>query len=105
MFGCAAPHGPPVDQTEPIERQRTQMDVLGDRQVAHRGQLLMHHADARLPRIARRSKMHGLPVQAHLALIPGMHAGNDLHQRRLAGAVLADQPVDLAGQQREVHVT
>ena len=31
-----------------------------------------------------------------------MHAGDDLHQRRLAGAVLADETMDLAGEQREV---
>ena len=33
-----------------------------------------------------------------------MHAGDDLHQRALAGAVLADETVDLAGGEREVDV-
>ena len=31
-----------------------------------------------------------------------MHAGDDLHQRALAGAVLADETMDLAGGEREV---
>src|SRR5262249_35351617 len=33
-----------------------------------------------------------------------MHAGDDLHHRRLAGAVLADQAMDLAGLELEVDV-
>jgi hypothetical protein len=31
-----------------------------------------------------------------------MHAGDDLHQRALACAVLADETMDLAGEKREV---
>ncbi len=49
-------------------------------------------------------KCTGAAVDAHGALIVGMHAGDDLHQRALAGAVLADEAVDLARAQREVDV-
>src|SRR5262249_4825606 len=38
------------------------------------------------------------------AVIVGMHPGDDLHHGRLAGAVLADEPVDLAGLEREVDI-
>src|SRR3546814_20535289 len=37
-------------------------------------------------------------------VLPTLHAGYDIHEGRLAGAVLADEAVDLAGADREVHV-
>ena len=36
--------------------------------------------------------------------VGGMHAGQDLDQRRLAGAVVADQRHDLAGMDVEIDV-
>ena len=45
-----------------------------------------------------------LAVDQHLALARRVHAVEDLHQRRLAGAVLAEQGVDLAGPHVEVDV-
>ena len=38
-----------------------------------------------------------LAVEQELARVAAVHAGDDLDQRRLAGAVLADQGVDRAG--------
>ena len=46
--------------------------------------------------------MHWASIDAHFALIAGMHAGYDLHERALAGAVLADETVDLADLQRKI---
>ena len=46
--------------------------------------------------------MHWASIDAHFAIIAGVHAGYDLHQRALAGAVLADEAVHLALAQREV---
>ena len=66
--------------------------------------LLMHHADAGVQRVAGRAEAHLLAVELHRAGDIRMHAGDDLHQRRLAGAVLADEAVDLAGAQREIDV-
>jgi hypothetical protein len=63
----------------------------------------MHHADAAIEGVARRAQADGLAAQNHLALIVGVHAGDDLHQRALAGAVFADQGVDLALFQGEIH--
>ena len=48
------------------------------------------------------AKRTGVAVDADLAVVVGVHAGEDLHQRRLAGAVLADQRVHLAGAKLEV---
>ena len=46
----------------------------------------------------------GCAVEQDLAAIGLMHAAEDLHERRLAGAVLADQRRDLARIQLEVRV-
>ncbi len=80
------------------------IDVLGDRQVRHYRQLLMHHADAGVERIAGGAESHLLPVDAHAAAEIRVHAGDDLHQRLLAGAVLADEAMDFAGAEREVDL-
>ena len=98
MFAGAAPHGPPVDQANAIERLDAEMDILRHRQVAHGGQFLMDHADAGRARISRRRVADDAAIEMHLALILYVHAGDDLHQRRLAGAVLTNEAVDLAGQ-------
>ena len=54
-------------------------------------------------RVARRLEAPLLAVDAHLAaveLVARIHAGEDLEQRRLAGAVLADEAEDLARLER-----
>ena len=43
----------------------------------------------------------GSTVPAQFARVGANHAVDDLHQRRLAGAVLAEHGVNLAGQHRE----
>ena len=50
------------------------------------------------PRIATRCA-----VDADLALVRRIEPGGDVHQRGLAGAVLAEQRVDLAGIDGEVR--
>ncbi len=79
-----------------------EMDVLRDAQIVHHGKFLMHHANAGGPRIAGRREVDRPPVESHGTLVLGMHAGDDLHQRGLAGTVLADEPVDFAGRQGEM---
>ena len=62
----------------------------------------MHHGDAGRTGVAHRSEP-GLPAVQHET--PGeirVHAGDDLHQRAFARAVLADETMDLAGGKREV---
>ena len=44
----------------------------------------------------------GLPVELELALVGAVEAGEDVRQRALAGAVLAEQGVDLADERLEV---
>jgi hypothetical protein len=61
-------------------------------------------ADAQLLRVLGRGRLVRLATEEELALVGLVDAGQQLHQRRLAGAVLADQREHLAGAQVEVHV-
>ena len=97
-----ARHPPPLHEAEAVGRLRPEKHVLGHRQVGRDAEFLMHHGDAGRVRVAHRSKP-GLPaVQHETAREFRMHAGDDLHQRAFARAVLADETMDLAGGKREV---
>jgi hypothetical protein len=48
-------------------------------------------------------ELDGLAVEEDAAGVGTVHPGEDLHQRRLPGAVLADQRVRLAGAQFQVR--
>ena len=79
-------------------------DVLRDRHHGDEHEVLVHHADARLDRCVRRSEPHRLPLDRDLALVGVVEPVEDVHQGRLAGAVLAEQGVHLALDQVEVDV-
>ena len=102
LLAGLARHAPPLHEAEAVGRLLAEKDVLGDRQVGHDAQLLMHHADAGRKRVARRAETGFPPVEHEAAGELRMHAGDDLHQRAFAGAVFADETMDLAGEQREV---
>ena len=75
-------------------------DVLGDRQVGEDHRLLVDGGDAEALRVLRGlAGRDRRPVDADLAAVLLLDAGHDLDQRRLAGAVLAEQRVDLAAMQ------
>ena len=56
----------------------------------------------RMTRDARRAQADRPARQPHGALVGRDHARDDLHQRALAGPVLADQAVDLAPPEGEI---
>src|SRR3546814_15456095 len=64
----------------------------------------MHHADAGGDGVARRADRHRPPVDEDLAAVGLVEAVEDAHQRRLAGAVLADDAVDGSGPPRQAGV-
>ncbi|MNT13749.1 hypothetical protein D3C72_1487300 [compost metagenome] len=79
-------------------------DILGHGQLRHQHQLLVDDDDARVFRVADRLRAQGLAIPQDLA-IPGamrVHAGQHLHQGRLAGAILAAQADALAGPHLQV---
>ena len=91
----APPGGPDVDPA-PSRRLGSEDDVFEDGQVLGQHEVLVHETDPGPDRGPRRTEAHGNPVDADRSGVGAQHPGQDLHQRRLARAVLADQGVNLA---------
>ena len=79
-------------------------DVLGRAEHADQFKMLVHHADFILERILRRVDDDRLAVHEDLAFVGTVDAGDHVHQRRFAGAVLAENGEHLALFEVEVHV-
>jgi hypothetical protein len=73
-----------------------EQEVLRDGQVRRQRPLLVHHRHAVPARVERAGRAIRGAVQPHLTGIRLERPGEHLHQRALAGAVLADDRVDLA---------
>ena len=76
-------------------------DVLQHGEAVHQHEMLMHHADAGGDRIAGAARFQGMAVHLDGALVGRVQAVENAHQRRLAGAVLAEQCEHLAAIERE----
>ena len=63
--------------------------------------MLVDHADAGRDRIARRVEHDRSTVEQDLAAVRAVQAGEDVHERALAGAVLAEHGMDLTHAQVE----
>ena len=87
FFGSA-----PEEEIPPDAHQRDGADVL------------MHGRDAAAQRIARVGELGLHAVEQDGAAARLVEAGQDLDQRRLAGAVVAEQADDLAGRHRHGDV-
>ena len=81
----------------PSLSSKAEGDVLEHGHRLEQREVLEHHADAHGARRLRARDVHRLAVEADLARVGVQHAVNHLDQRRLAGAVLAEQRVDLPG--------
>ena len=103
-LGRLAAHRTPVDRPESATRRMADEDVLGDRQVREESRLLVDYGDAQRPGLGRTLQRDLLTVEQQRAGVGLMDAGQDLDERALAGAVLADQPMDLARPQLERDV-
>ncbi len=68
-------------------------DVLEDAEVVGEHEVLEDHADAGGDRVSRRRERDLLAVDLDRARVRLLHAVQDLHQRGLARAVLADDRV------------
>ena len=93
-----------VEQHDVAHRLDAEHDVLGDGHHRDQHEVLVHHADACPDRVLGRRERDGLAVDDDLSLVRPRQAVEDVHQRRLAGAVLAEQRVHLAAPQVEVDV-
>src|SRR5439155_27370414 len=92
------------DEWDASTRLSADEDVLGRGQVRHEAELLMDDADAELLRGTRSGDVHVGALQADPPGVHAVDAGEDLHERRLAGAVFADERVDLTSTKLEVRV-
>jgi len=79
-------------------------DVLGHGELGEEQQLLIDGRDAAFGRLARGDGLQLGVADADRAAVGRVDAGDDLDQRRLAGAVLAEQRMHLAGVHVEVDV-
>jgi hypothetical protein len=77
-----------------------QHDVLENAEIIHQHEMLMHHADAGGDGVMRTMDAAGPAADADLPGIGLVVAVEDAHERRLAGAVLADDAVDGAARAR-----
>ena len=94
-------HRAVIDPPPGAQRLAAHEDVLGDAEVGKQRRLLVDDRDTR--RVSRRRPLEGhrLPIYQQLTAVGAVHARENLYQGRLARAVLAEQGMGLAGEQRE----
>ena len=93
-----------VDEAGPAHRLESEGDGFGDREDGDEHEVLVDHADPRGHRVPRPVEAHGLAVDEDLALVGLVEAVQDVHESRLARAVLAEERVDVAFFNSEVDV-
>jgi hypothetical protein len=80
-----------------------QDDVLPDGQRLDQAEVLVHHADPERHRLLRAAGLDRAAVAVDRSRVPPDQPEQDLHERGLARAVLAQQAVDLAPFDGQVH--
>ena len=103
---CASrPASPPARSSRPPLPGRPTSRLSSTRQPRREVEMLVHHADAGGERIGGRAGC--APACLRPRCVPAsalVDAEQDVHQRRLAGAVLAEQAEDLAGRKHEIDI-
>ena len=100
-LGGLAAHHTPLDPP-PAARLAADVDVLRHREVRTEVHFLVDGADAPALRLERAAEENALALELDRAAVELVRARQDLEQGRLAGAVLPEQRVHLAGPQAEV---
>ena len=96
--------GPVEVEHRAASRLVAQHDVLHDGEHRDELEVLVHHPDPRRDRIPGAAELHGLAAEEDLALVGLVQPEHRVHERALAGAVLAEEAQDLALAQRQVDV-
>src|ERR1700727_996037 len=102
LGACHPAPRPPVEHARARELPPEEQ-VGGDVEARHEVELLEDGGDARRLRRARIGEAHGHAVDSHLAGVGFYDPGENVHQRRLAGAVLPEQRMNFSRAQIEVH--
>ena len=89
---------------EALERLAAEEEVPRDAHQRDHAEVLEHRRDAVFGRVARAPEADRGAVDQDLAVGRLVDAGEDLDQRRLAGAVVAEEAMDLAGIDLDVDV-
>src|SRR5258706_1920549 len=90
-----------AERPEPDRRLVAEEEVPADAHQRHDRQVLVDRRDPRVERVARRREGDRLAVDREGAVVGRVDAREGLDQGRLAGAVVAEQAVDLARPDRE----
>src|SRR5271166_5827807 len=98
---CA--HFAAVERAE-ARRLEAEVDVLGDRPIRQKAQLLVDDADPRPAGGDRMGERDVAPVEADAPGVGGIDPAEDFYESRLAGAVLAAKRVNLATRAAEADV-
>src|SRR5271165_4225383 len=94
-------HGPLAEEVA-VSQLGAEEQVLLHRQLRNQRELLEHRADAALAGLVHRGQVDRLTAELHAPVRRPIDAGDERDQRRLAGAVLAEQHMHLAGAQVEI---
>ena len=102
-----APHGAVVEELQrpdAVRQLAVQEHVVVDGHARHEGEVLEDGVDPERASVRHGLELHLLAEDEDLAGVGLVKAGQDLDQRRLAGAVVADQPEHLARSEVERDV-
>ena len=80
-------------------------DVLPNAQIRCKGKILVNGLDAGAPRLQGGGEGHRLAVQEDRAAVGLQGSREDVHQGRLAGAVVADQSHHLTLVDVQIHAS
>ena len=98
-----ARHAVEVQEAPPAARLLAEEEVAGDVHDGDKSQVLVDDFKAFGPRLAGILPADLFPLVVDRSAGRREDSGHDLDERRFAGAVVADQPQDLAGVQVQVH--
>ena len=87
-----------------LHRIAANVDVFRNAALRHGLEFLVHHRDAHIQRLQRIGDIYLLALVENFALVHLVNAKHALHQRGLAGAVLAHQRVNRAGPELELSM-
>ena len=85
-------------------RFATDKNILHHRQVRHQVEFLIDDGNPQHLRMMGILDLDGAPLKVDLALVDAIDAGEDLHEGRFAGAILADQPQYFAGMHLQADI-
>src|SRR5262245_47975785 len=91
--------------TNPPSRLVAQDNVPGDREELTHGEILEDRRDTPLARLARVFETNGLTVKQQLAAVGLAYTGDDLDQRALARAVVAEKREHSPVSEPERHIS